>query len=80
MALVVTDEQLREVRVDEAEARLAMALRLFEDDRVTLGQAAILAGLPQLKFQRELALRRISLHYDMEDLEADLRRSGYTPA
>jgi predicted HTH domain antitoxin len=80
MALVVTDEQLREVRVDEAEARLAMALRLFEDDRVTLGQAAILARLPQLKFQRELALRRIPLHYDMEDLEADLRRSGYTPA
>jgi predicted HTH domain antitoxin len=40
--------------------------------RVTLGRAAEIAGIPQMQFQRELATRRVPLHYD----HADLSRAG----
>ncbi len=34
----------------EREARMAMAVKLFEMGRVTSGQAAILAGIPRIQF------------------------------
>ena len=40
---------------------------------VTLARAAKIADVPFLTFQRELAKRRIPLHYEVEDFEADVR-------
>lgn len=34
----------------EAEARLAMAMKLYEIGRLTSGQAAVLAGIPRVTF------------------------------
>jgi len=59
--------------ISEEEARLDIALGLFADRKVTLGRAALIAGVTQLAFQRELGRRGIPIHYDIEDLEADLR-------
>jgi predicted HTH domain antitoxin len=39
-----------------------LALALFQREYPTLSQAAALADLPQLDFQRLLASRRIPLH------------------
>jgi predicted HTH domain antitoxin len=50
------------------------ALALFREEKLTLGQAARLAGLPQLDFQRLLASREIPLHYGPEAMEQDLLR------
>lgn len=71
MAFVLSDEELEAAHISEAEARLALALQLFQDDRVTLARAAGIAGLHQMDFQRELAQRKIPLHY-LEMLEEDL--------
>jgi predicted HTH domain antitoxin len=59
----------------EDELKAELALDLFQRERLTLGQAAILAGLPQLDFQRLLASRRIPLHYGIEAMEEHLRRA-----
>ncbi len=40
---------------------------------MTLGQAARLAGLPQLDFQREMARQRIPIHYDVAEFQEDLK-------
>jgi predicted HTH domain antitoxin len=40
---------------------------------VTLARAAKIADVPFLTFQRELARRRIPLHYETADFEADVR-------
>jgi predicted HTH domain antitoxin len=71
MAVLVSDEELQAARLTEAEARLAMAVRLYEDDRVTIGQAALLAHLDRLQFYHELAKRKVS-RYDLEMLQEDL--------
>ena len=68
------DDLLRTTRLTEAELQIEFALALFRIERLTLGQAALLAGLPQLDFQRILASRQIPLHYGIEAMEQDLER------
>ena len=51
-----------------------LAVALFQQDRLTLAQAASLAGLPLLDMQRLLASRRIPVDYDTASLEQDLAR------
>jgi predicted HTH domain antitoxin len=52
--------------------RLHLALGMFLDRRVTLGQGAAIAGLSQSDFLHELGARRIPVHYDEDDLAADV--------
>jgi predicted HTH domain antitoxin len=75
MTFTLPDELLRSTRLTEAELRTELALVLFQQERLTLGQAALLAGLPQLDFQRFLASRQIPLHYGIEAMEQDLQRA-----
>jgi predicted HTH domain antitoxin len=78
MPVILSDEELQAFHLTESEARLALALRLFQDDRVTVARGAKIAGMKYLDFQSELAKRQIPLHYDMEMLENDLKYAGYT--
>jgi predicted HTH domain antitoxin len=61
-----------ESRLTAEDATLHLALGLFVDQRVTLGQAAEVAGISQSEFLRELGGRRISVHYDESDALADI--------
>ena len=72
MPLTVSDELLQTAHLSEVELLREIAVTLFQQDRLTLGQAAAFAGLAQLDMQRILASRRIALHYGPEDLEHDL--------
>lgn len=72
MSVTISDEVLRAAHMTEAELRQELAVMLFERDRVTLAQAARLAGMDRLLFQHLLASRDIPIHYDVPDFEADL--------
>ena len=74
MTVTLSDELLRSAHINEAELKAELAVTLFQQDRLTLGQASSLAGIPQLDFQRLLASRRIPIHYDAEAMEEDLQR------
>ncbi|HWB04443.1 MAG TPA: UPF0175 family protein [Verrucomicrobiales bacterium] len=57
----------------EREARMAMAVKLFDTGRLTSGQAAELAGLPRVHFLYELKHWGVTgLQGDEADLESDL--------
>jgi predicted HTH domain antitoxin len=71
--IVVQDEALRGLALTEDQALLDLAVGLFTERRVTLGRAARIARMSQSDFQRELGRREIPIHYDVEDLRADLR-------
>ncbi len=51
---------------------LELSIVLFEQESLTLGQASEMAGMHQFRFQRELAKRKIPLHYGIEEFERDL--------
>lgn len=72
MSVTIPDEVLRSARLSEDELRRELAIMLFERERLTLAQAARLAGLDRLRFQHLLASRGISVHYDVAEFEADL--------
>ncbi|MEO1209517.1 MAG: UPF0175 family protein [Cyanobacteria bacterium J06638_20] len=61
------------LELSEADLRTELAIALFQQERITLGTASQLARLHQLEFQRLIASRGISIHYDVEDLEEDLK-------
>jgi len=72
-ARVISDDILESAHVTEAEVRSEIAVALFARERLTLAQAARLADLPQLDFQSLLAERKVPIHYDVEELEQDLK-------
>jgi predicted HTH domain antitoxin len=72
MALVIPDEIIQATRMTEQEVAQALAITLFQREKLTLGQAARLAGITQFEFQQLLASHGISLHYDVADFEQDV--------
>lgn len=72
MDLNVPDHLVRGIALSEAEWRLDLALGLYVDDRVTLGRAAEIANVSKPAFLDELGKRRIPIHYELSDLNADL--------
>jgi predicted HTH domain antitoxin len=72
----IPDQIIMQAGLSSDELRLKVALLLFQEERLTLGQASQLAGLHQVEFQKELANREIPIHYGEEDLARDLRTLG----
>ena len=62
------------ISIDEYEARLLLAVELYREARLTLKQAAELAGLCVEDFMRELSRRKVGMiNLDEEELEEELR-------
>lgn len=72
MVVTIPDEIVRASRMTEAELKQEIAVLHYERERLTLAQAARLAGMTRLQFQHLLASREIPVHYDVADLEEDL--------
>jgi predicted HTH domain antitoxin len=73
MAVTIPDEIVRATRMTEAELKQEIAVLLYERERLTLAQAARLAGITRLQFQHLLASRQIAIHYDEADFAEDLK-------
>ena len=54
------------------QARLAFAIGLYTDQRVSLGRAAKIAGIPYIAFMDEMDRQGICMNYSMEDLQHDI--------
>ena len=72
MAVVIPDEIVRAARMTDREFVQALAVMLFEKNRLSLGQASHLAGISQWEFRGLLTDQGVSLHYDVAELEQDL--------
>lgn len=72
MTLTLENEALDGLNLTVEHWMLDLALGLFVDRQVTLGQAADVAGLSQTDFLRELGERGIPMHYDEADLLSDI--------
>ena len=73
MPLSITDEMLQQAGLSEDEARIEIACRLFDADRLTLHQAACWAGLDRFGMESVLMDRRIPVYrFTEEDLAIEL--------
>ena len=71
MTFSISDELLRVTQLSEQEMRIEIAVMLFQQERLTLGQASELTGLYQYRFQNLLAGRGIGPHYELPVFEED---------
>lgn len=76
MIVDIPDHVLRQAGVSSSDLLLKIALLLFQEEKLTLGQASKLAGLHQFQFQKELSARDIPIHYNENDFERDLHTLG----
>lgn len=72
MSLVIDDATLKASGLTEEELRLEVAVHLVQVERLTMAQAARLAGLSLAALMRILGGRGISPHYDVDELREDL--------
>jgi predicted HTH domain antitoxin len=63
---------LPQTKFSESELKQELALSLYAACKVTLIQAADIAGVGFFEFQGLLKDRKIPQHYDIEDFEDDL--------
>lgn len=73
MSLVISDEIVKASGLSEEELLLELVLLLFQQDKISLGKAAELLEIPQIRFQRLIADRGICLHYDVAELQEDIQ-------
>jgi predicted HTH domain antitoxin len=73
MSLVLSDEIVRASGLSESELLLEIMMLLFQQDKISLGKASEILGMNQIQFQRLLADRGISVHYDVDEFQEDLQ-------
>ncbi|MGB3589175.1 MAG: UPF0175 family protein [Tunicatimonas sp.] len=72
MVITIAEDISRKIGLGEEELLLELAILLFEQERLTLGQASRLAKMHQSQFQKVLAEREISIHYGEIELLRDV--------
>jgi predicted HTH domain antitoxin len=66
-------------KLERADVLLDLACGMYAADHLTLGQAAELADLSQGRMQQELGRRGIVAHYDLDELNHDLKAIDALP-
>ena len=73
MTLQIPDEILKAAKLDERGLLIELASHLFDTDRLTLAQAARLAGMGRTEFEDALHDRSIPIYrYDEEDFRIEM--------
>lgn len=72
MSLTIPDEWLSTTHLTEHELLQEIVVLLYQQERLTLGQASTWLGMDRLTFQQILAERQIPVHYGVDDYKADL--------
>ena len=78
-SIEIAEDILDSARLTIEEMKIELALSLYAQKRLSLGKARELAGMSLWEFRQLLAARRISPHYDENDLAEDvatLRAAG----
>lgn len=70
--LEISQDILDSARLTLNDLKVEIAVSLYAQNRLSVGKARELAGMSLWEFRQLLGLRRISPHYDLDDLEQDL--------
>ncbi|MEB3885785.1 UPF0175 family protein [Lyngbya sp. CCY1209] len=73
MSLVISDELVKASGLSEKELLTELVLLLFQQDKIGLGKASELLDISQVRFQKLMGDRGINIHYDVEELQEDIR-------
>jgi predicted HTH domain antitoxin len=72
IALSISREIVHTTRMTPEELRRELAIRLFQQRKLSFGKAREMTGMTVWAFQQFLSSQDILAHYDVEDYEEDL--------
>ena len=72
MTLTIPSEKLGDLRLNERDALVDIAIGFYKREEVSLGRASEVAGLSSVQFLGELGRRHIPINYGPDDLQADM--------
>lgn len=73
MSLLISDDLIKASGFSEHELLVEIVLLLFQQEKISLGKASELLGMHRMEFQKLLSDRNIYIHYDIADLQEDLK-------
>ena len=68
----ISQDILNSARLTLTDLKVEIAISLYAQRRLSMGKARELAGMSLWEFRQLLSSRRVSPHYDVEDLEQDM--------
>ena len=72
IALPISREIVHATRMTPEELRRELAIRLFQQRKLSFGKAREMTGMTVWAFQQFLGDQGVLAHYDVEDYEEDL--------
>ena len=78
MQIELDDAVINSTGLTDDDLKLKLALLLYQDRKLSLGQGGRLSGLGTVQFQQELGKRQITLNYDLSDLNEDIKTLNTT--
>ena len=72
MSVIIPDDLVQASGMSEKELFQEIVLMLFEQKKISIGKASNLLGMNLIQFQHLIASREICIHYDTDDLKADV--------
>ena len=73
MGVIIEPEIIQSSGLSEQDFILEIALFLYGRKILSLGKAAAFAKLHRIAFQKELAKRKMSIHFTIEEVNKDLK-------
>jgi predicted HTH domain antitoxin len=73
MGVVISPDIIQASGLSEQDFMLEIAISLYDRKVLSLGKAAEIANLHRMIFQKELAKRKIPIHFTIEEVEKDLK-------
>ena len=72
MSVTIPDDILMATRMTERELKQEIAVMLFAQEKISLGEASRFAEMKEINFQYLLASREIPIHEHLPDLQKNL--------
>ena len=73
MTITIPDSTLAQANIKPDDLLIGLAVYLYDKKALSWGKARSLSGLDEMLFRKELTKRDVFMHFDVEDLEKDLK-------
>ena len=76
MEVVIPRDIVAATKMSETQLKLEIAIMLYKQEKISSGKACQWLGINLIEFRRELGQRGLTINYDVEDFESDLKTLG----
>ena len=73
MDVVIPKDIVAATKMSEAQLKLEIAIMLYKQEKISSGRACQWLEMNLIEFRRELGQRGLTINYDVEDFESDLK-------